>query len=65
MEKDEAVEKWLAELQVRLNSCDRRLRRQQALNELLLKITELMRNGNFKSAAVLRKEFDKIRDSVE
>lgn len=65
MSGDKEVEQWMADMQARLNRTDHTLRKEQTLYALLVKITELMRSGDFKSAALYRKEFDMIRNSVE
>jgi hypothetical protein len=65
MEEDKAVAQWLADLYQRLNKTKNSLTKEQALMELLVKITQLMKDGDFKKAAVLRTEFDhlNIRDT--
>lgn len=59
--EDENIKKWLEDLQERLNVSKRTMRKDQALMELLIKITELMKAGKFREAGILRTEFDRLK----
>ena len=58
---EDNIRQWLDNFQQRLNSTQDALDKDKALMELLVKITHLMRNGNFKEAAYLRSEFDRLK----
>ena len=62
---DRDIKEWLDKLQERLIRSQHAIRKEQALMELLVKITDLMKAGNFKDAAFLRDEFDKIKTESE
>lgn len=56
---------WFAGFTARLRPGVNCITREQGLMELLLKITQLMRAGDFRSAAFLRIEFDKLSARID
>jgi hypothetical protein len=61
MDDHNDIKLWLDNLQAKLNKTQYTMRREQVLMELLVKITHLMKTGNFKEAAFLRAEFERIK----
>lgn len=65
MMEEVAARQWLEGFTARLRPGANCITRGQGLMELLVKITQLMRAGDFRSAAFLRIEFDKLDAAVD